>query len=91
MCGGLSSHVVRVLLECDVRTPEHVRARKKHFLRARVLKKINVNKPKHHRKKHKKTFLEVALARETNFVLIILFTCLVSPRNFTQKRPPVFF
>lgn len=42
-------------------------------------------------KKTQKTFLEVALARETNFMLPVLFTCLLPPRNFPQKQPPVFF
>ena len=90
MCGGLSSHVVRVLLECDVRTPEHVRARKKHFPHASV-KKNKCAQTKTSSKKTQKTFLEVALARETNFVLTMLFTCLLPPRNFPQKQPPVFF
>ena len=84
MCGGLSSHVVRVLLECDVRTPEHVRARKKHFLRARVLKKTNVNKPKHHRKKHKKRFWRSRLrAKQTS---CCLFCSPVFCRRETSRR-----
>ena len=84
MCGGLSSHVVCVLLECDVRTPEHVRARKKHFLRARVLKKINVHKPKHHRKKHKKRFWRSRLrAKQTS---CCLFCLPVFCRRETSRR-----